>query len=161
MVLLHAWLSYTIFFLLFTCVVSNCRIHLNKILNWGFLSFSRVWHWMVGCLVPHHFGGMYCIYSHLAHENKCSTFLQHIRNHAPIDSASHLRRQEFSVRLLWKLQDLQNLDGILSSILTISVASDIMFIVGILMWGTPLFYWIALWQWPQASLNEVWVCTQL
>lgn len=64
-----------------------------------------MWHCIVRCMVPHHFDGMYCIYSHLPHENKYSTFLQHIRNHAPTDAASHLRRQEFSVILLRKLQN--------------------------------------------------------
>jgi len=109
MVLLHAWFSKYHFFPLnlFTYVVSNCKLRLNKILNWGFLSLSRMWYCIFGCVVPHHFDGMYCIYSHLAHENKCSTLLRHVRKRAPVNSISHLRRQEFSVRLLWNLQNFQ------------------------------------------------------
>jgi hypothetical protein len=87
MVLLHAWVSNTFFFLFsFTYVVINCSLHLNKILNWGFLS-SRMLHCIVGCMVPHHFDGTFCFYSHLAHENECSTFLRNFRNHVPIDGS--------------------------------------------------------------------------
>ena len=59
MVLLHVWFSNIIFFLLFTYVVRNCRLHLNNILNWEFLSFSRMWRCIVGCMVPHHYDKMY------------------------------------------------------------------------------------------------------